>query len=147
MVDSGQNPRDYYKRGVVITLGSTLVLTASLIGILAFMSNSVTGLNNRLPWYAVGAGIIFVGTILLLEFNESSGQTIIITASGTTLLGLIGIVLAAEGVIFTINYPERVVLSDLLVYLFAAGLFSTGVFYWGVNHWREYSNSTEETEE
>lgn len=134
----------YYRRGIVVILTSTFILTAVLVGVIAFFSNTVSGIRGRFPWYVLGSGVIFVGVILLLEHHESSGRTIIITALSSTIVGLFGIVFSFEGVMFAIQYPEQVFVSQLIIYLFAAGLFSTGVFYWGVNHWREFSKPDSE---
>lgn len=145
--DSDGAPRDFYVRGLVIILTSTFVLTAAFVGVLAIVSGRIDGVPGRLPWYVLISGLIFTATMLLLERNETSGRTIIVTALAIAVLGFIVATFAAEGLLYTIRNPELVVVSQLVLYFFAAGLFGTGIAYWGVNHWREFSSQPPDTQE
>lgn len=118
---------------------NTLLLTASFVGVLAFVSGAVTDLPARLPWYFVVGAVLFVGTIVVLEEQELPGRTVILTATVVAAVGFLAVVFAVEGVLFAVDRPEALVVSRLLLYFLAAGLVGTGVGYWGLNHWRELS--------
>lgn len=122
-----------------LILGCTLLLTASFVGILAVFSGDVTTFKSRIPWYLLIGAAVFVGTIVLLEENGAHGRTILATALLTTVLAFILVSLGVEGFIFTLENPDTVFVSQLVLYLLAAGLIGTGVGYWGLNHWREFS--------
>lgn len=133
--------RGFFVRVTALIGICTLLLTASFIGVLAFISGSgyISNLQSRMPWYIVIAAVGFVGTIILLEANDSSGRVILITAAITTLITAILIPLAVEGILFAFQFPEKVFVSQLVLYFFAAGLIGTGLGYWGINHWREFT--------
>ena len=122
-----------------IIVASTVLLTAALYGLLAFLApGPVPGLFARVPWYVVAAAVIFVGTIVLLEQYDAGGRTVMLTAVVTGATGFVAVTLAAEGVRYAAVTPG-LVLSQLLVYLVAAGLTATGIGYWALNHWREFT--------
>lgn len=133
------DPRTYYKRGALIMGSSTLILTFSFIGILALISDEIVGVSDRVAWYIIAAALVFAATILLLEREESSGRTIIVSALVSSAIAFLVLALAIEGVLFAVNHPDAVITSKLVLYMFAAGLFGTGIAYWGLNHWREFS--------
>lgn len=131
--------RETYRRTIVLVSGSTLVLTAMLIGVLALLEASTTGIEERIPWYFVVAGAIFVASILLLETHTGDGRRILVTAVIVTATGFLLLLLSVEGLIFMIRYPEEVLVSQLVLYFVAAGFLATGFGYWTLNHWREFT--------
>jgi len=120
----------------------TLLLTASFVGVLALVSGDIVNLLSRIPWYVVIASIAFIITILLLENADADGQAVILSAGFIGVLAFISTLLSVEGVLYAIEFPERVFVSQLVLYLFAAGLIGTGVGYWALNHWREFTRSS-----
>lgn len=134
--------REFFLRVLLVIGASTLLLTASFIGVLAFLNGEVGATSSRIPWYFVVAAVVFVATIILLEEGGADGSTIIISALLFSGLGFILVSLAVEGVLFAIEYPELVFVSQLVLYFFAAGLIGTGIGYWALNHWREFSESS-----
>lgn len=120
----------------------TILLTASFIGVLALVSGEITNAQARMPWYLVVGALVFVGTIVLLEENGTSGRDILATAILSSTLMFTLVALAIEGILFTMENPETVFVSQLVLYLFAAGLVGTGIGYWGLKHWREFSSGS-----
>jgi hypothetical protein len=57
------------------------------------------------------------------------------------VVALIAISLSIEGVLFGLEYPDRL-FSNLLPYFLAAGLISTGLIIWALRHWREFVHQT-----
>jgi FlaA1/EpsC-like NDP-sugar epimerase len=132
-------------RTSVLIVSCTLLLTASFIGSIAAVSGDIYGFEARVPWYLVTAAGVFVATIVLLEINEAIGRTIIVTAIFTGVVSFFLISLAVEGVIFTLNNPATVFVSQLILYFFAAALIATGIGYWGLRHWREFTANQRES--
>lgn len=130
----------YYVRTGVLAGASTIVLTASFIGILAFMEGQLTGLSGRVPWYLVLAALVFTGTVVFLERNDADGSIIIGTALALALIAFALSMLTIEGVLYTAANPEEVFVSQLVLYLLAAGLVGTGFGYWAIKHWREFTS-------
>lgn len=125
------------RAGVAVFL-STIVLTMSFIGILALLRADYTAVDGRLPFYLIVTGVVFVATILVLEYYGTRGQVIILTATVIGALSFVASLLSVEGVVYTIEHPERVIVDQLVYYFVAAGLICTGLGFWAVNHWREY---------
>lgn len=134
--------RKFFLRVLLLMAASTILLTASFIGVLAFLSGEQIATSSRIPWYLVLTATVFVATIILLEEGGADGSTIIISALLFSGLGFALIALAVEGVLFAIEYPDLVFVSQLVLYFFAAGLIGTGIAYWALNHWREFSQSS-----
>lgn len=135
---------------VILRIGTlivscTLLLTAGFIGFIATISGEVGGFESRVPWYLVGAAIVFVATIVLLEVNDATGRTIIVSAIVVSGISFILLFLSVEGLVFTISNPEAVFVSRLILYFFAAALVATGVGYWGLRHWREFTADQRES--
>lgn len=128
-------------RIVLLITVSTVFLTASFMGILAFVSGAEMNVSGRLPWYLVIGAATFVGSIVLLEQAESEGYTIIVTTIVTSVAMFILTLLAVEGVIFMSRYPEMVVNSQTILYLVSAAMVGVGLGYWGFNHWREFTRN------
>ncbi len=126
-------------RASMVIVSATLLLTASFLGILATINREIAGVQSRIPWYLLIAGLAFVTTIVLLEDYGATGREIIVTSTVVGILGFIVGSLSVEGVIFTIRFPEDVFVSRLVLYFLAAGLIGTGVAYWALRHWREFT--------
>lgn len=129
----------FYTRITLIIAACTVILTFSLLGILAIVSGEMTATSNRLPWYLVVGALAFVASIVLLEGHGATGREIIVTASITAIWSFVLIALAIEGLRFTIQEPEEVFVSRTLLYFLAAALLGTGVAYWALHHWREFT--------
>lgn len=130
----------YFVRTGVLAGISTLIMTASFIGILAVIEAQLTGLGSRTPWYLVFAALVFTATVVFLERNDVGGRVIIVTAIALTVVSFTLSLLTTEGVIYTIRNPEEVFVSQLVLYFLAAGLVGTGFVYWAINHWREFTS-------
>lgn len=126
-------------RIVPMIMFSTIFLTASFMGVLAFLSGEAAGVNERLPWYLVIWAMMFVGSIVLLERAGSNGRTIIVTTLVVSIVLFVLTVLGIEGVLFTMEKPKVVINSELILYLLSASLVGVGLAYWGINHWREFT--------
>ncbi|WP_436936563.1 hypothetical protein [Halovenus marina] len=133
--------RQFILRITLIIGGFTIILTACFVGLIALMSGEVTEFDDRLPWYLVTVAIVFVSTIIYLEFNISEGKTIIVSAIFTGILSFILTFFSVEGVLFAANNRSTVFDSRLIIYFFAAALVATGIGYWGIQHWREFTTS------
>lgn len=132
--------RGFVGRAVLVIGVSTFVLTAAFLGVLSLLTGGVVDVGDRLPFYLVVAGVVFVGTVVLLEEHGAQAEVILVTAAITGVLALAAVSLGVEGVMFAVNNPERVFVSQLVLYLIAASLIGTGIAYWGVNHWREFTD-------
>lgn len=128
----------YFLRTGLLAGVSTLIMTASFIGILAIMEGQLTGIASRTPWYLVFSAFIFTGTVVFLERNDVHGRVIIGTAIALTGVSFTLVLLTTEGVIYTFENPEEVFVDKLVLYFLAAGLVGTGFGYWAINHWREF---------
>lgn len=126
-------------RIALLIIGCTILLTATFVGFLALVGGRIEGSNSRIPWYIVLSATLFVATIVLLEFNDADGKTILVSAIVTGAISFVLIFFSIEGLIFAINYPEEVFVSQLVIYFFAAALVATGIGYWGLRHWREFT--------
>lgn len=135
----GGGRRSFYTRITVIIAACTVILTFSLLGILAIVSGDLTATSDRLPWYLVVGALAFVASIVLLEGHGATGREIIVTASITAIWSFVLIALAIEGLRFTVQQPEEVFVSRTLLYFLAAALMGTGVAYWALHHWREFT--------
>lgn len=137
-----QSDRDFLTRAILLIGGSTVVLTASFVGLLAVISGEAEGIGSRVPYYLVVLGIAFVGTIVLLEEHGTESRVIIVTAAVISLLAFVATSLTAEGALFAYRFPEEVFVSQLVYYFVAAALIGTGIGYWAIQHWREFTRQT-----
>ncbi|MFW6382454.1 MAG: hypothetical protein ACOCZD_00265 [Haloferacaceae archaeon] len=130
----------YFVRTGVLAAVSTLIMTASFIGILAVTESQLAGIATRTPWYLVFAALVFTVTVVFLERNDVVGRVIIGTALALAVVSFALSMLTTEGVIYTVRNPEEVFVSQLVLYFLAAGLLGTGFGYWAINHWREFTS-------
>lgn len=130
----------------VLIVSCTLLLTSAFVGFIAALSGEVHGFESRLPWYLVGAAVVFVGTIVLLEVNDATGRTIIVSALVVGGFAFVLLFLAVEGFVFTLEHPGAVLDTRLILYFFAAALVATGLGYWGLRHWREFTDAQRDRE-
>lgn len=126
---------------VGLIAGSTLLVTSSLVGILALTEGLVGGLGGRVPYYVLVAAIVFVGLVVFLELKIDDGARIITSSVVVSVVALVAIGLSIEGVLFGLQFPDRL-FSNLLPYFLAAGLISTGLIIWALRHWREFVTQT-----
>ena len=132
----------YFVRTGALAGASTIVLTASFIGLLAFIEGDLSGIASRAPWYLVFAALTFTATVVFLERNDVVGRVIIGTALALAIVSFTISMLMVEGLIYTFRNPEEVFVSQLVLYFLAAGLVGTGFGYWAIKHWREFTSPT-----
>ena len=130
----------YFVRTGALAGASTIVLTASFIGLLAFIEGDLSGITSRAPWYLVFAALVFMATVVFLERNDVVGRVIIGTAIALAVVSFTISMLMVEGLIYTFRNPEEVFVSQLVLYFLAAGLVGTGFGYWAIKHWREFTS-------
>ena len=140
MAAIGDTQRVYVRISSVILL-CTLILTFSFLGILAIISGDFDTSLVRLPWYLLAGAAGFVASVVLLEQVGSQGVDVIATAAVNGLFVMIVAALTVEGIIFTLQNPSDVFVSQLVLYFVAAGLVGTGIAYWALRHWREFTHS------
>ena len=131
-------------RLVAVVVVSTLVLTATFIGVVALLSGGNEDVGTRLPFYVLSMAVGFVGVVVLNEQRygqRADGRAILGTAAGIALVVFLVVALAGEGLMFAGANPGEVVLSELFLYFLAAGLIGTGLGYWGLHHWREFART------
>jgi len=131
--------RGYAPRPVAFVFVSSILLTACFVGVLGLLSGDLTDTNSRLPIYFLGMAVVFVITMFGLIRYDADGLTAMLGTIGISLLGLLLVGLAGEGLIYGIQYPSRVFGSTLLLYFLAAGLIGTGLGYWLLAFWREFT--------
>jgi hypothetical protein len=129
--------------GILVGLiaASTLLVTSSLVGVLALTEGLVDGIGGRVPYYVLATAIVFVVLVVVLEMNLDDGSRIITTSVVVASVSLVVISLSVEGVLFGVQFQDRL-FSNLLPYFLAAGLISTGLIIWAVRHWREFVHQT-----
>lgn len=137
-----RSDNDFLRRAIPLIGGSTFVLTASFVGLLAVLTGSAEGIGNRVPYYLVVMGVAFVVTIILLEEHGTESRVIIVTAAVFSLLTVIATGLSVEGVLYAVRFPEQVFVDQLVFYFVAAALIGTGIGYWAIQHWREFTTQS-----
>ena len=137
MAQTNSRRQFFIRVSVVITI-TTVFLTASFIGVLAVLDGEVNAFSTRLPWYLSATALAFVGTIVLLEDQGTSGASIITTALIVSVLVFAIVGLGVEGMFYAVEFTDRVFVSQLVVYFFAAALMGTGFGFWALRHWREF---------
>ncbi|MFC7156325.1 hypothetical protein ACFQPA_12815 [Halomarina halobia] len=126
-------------RAILLVALSTLVLTASFVGLLSLVSGQTTGLSGRFPLYVLAMAIGFVGAVFALDGGETDGKTVLLGSVGTGLLSFLVTTLSGEGLVHAATRPDRVFGSQLLLYFVAAGLVTTGLSFWILSYWREFA--------
>ncbi|MGM0398203.1 MAG: hypothetical protein ACQEQY_04350 [Halobacteriota archaeon] len=127
-------------RAVIPILGSTILLTASFLGILALLTNQADGFADRFPVYVLLMAIGFVAALFLLERPNLEGTQILVATLGLTVTIFAVVTLAGEGLTYAMANPDEVLVSNLILYLVAAALIGSGLAFWSVRHWREYAS-------
>jgi drug/metabolite transporter (DMT)-like permease len=118
---------------------STVFLTAAFLGVVSVVTGSVSAFEQRLPIYVLVAAFAFLAVILVLEDPEESGAPILASTVVIGVSALIGVSLAGEGLLYTLEKPDQVASSQVIFYFVAAALICTGLGYWAVHHWREFT--------
>lgn len=117
---------------------STLLITSSIVGVLALTSGATDGIGARVPYYVLATALVFTGLLVALEQRLDDGSQIISTSGAVAIVSLFVVSLSIEGLLFAFHQPDQV-LTHLLPYFVAAGLVSTGLIIWAVRHWREFT--------
>ncbi|WP_158058221.1 hypothetical protein [Halorussus halophilus] len=131
--------REFLARAGGAVAASTVVLTASFVGVVAFFTGSANGVGGRLPFYVLTMAVAFAATIFALDDPEADGSRVISATAGVTVASFVLVTLAGEGFVYAVRFPGKVLASNLLVYFAAAGLICTGLAYWALRHWREFT--------
>ncbi len=129
-------------RAGIFVIISTVVLTASFLGVVGLFTDRVSGLSARLPFYVLVMAICFVVAIIGFESVFHEGEQILLLAILGSVVSLLIVTLGGEGVVYLLRHTEQVVASHLLFYILSAGLIGTGLCYWVLQHWAELADST-----
>lgn len=130
--------RPFAVEAVVIVAVSTVVLTASFLGLLATVRGAVSDPGSRLPVYVLATAIVFVIALFKLEDPSAPGIPVLTTTVSIGLAAFILISLGGEGLLYVAGRPTMLLSSQLVFYFVAAALICTAVGYWGLHHWREF---------
>lgn len=125
---------EYVARLGAAIVGATLGLTGSFFGVLALVNGEAVGVSGRLPLYVLALAVSFVAVVLLLEAESRSGESVLATATALSVGTFAFVSLASEGLVFAVRYPDRLFSSQLLAYVFSAGLIATALGFWFANH-------------
>lgn len=125
-------------RAITLVVGSTVLLTMALLGVVAAVTGRLVGYGTRLPVYFLGGAVLFVVLVFQFERREYDGRTTIRSTAGLAVVGTVLLFLIGEGAVYVVSYPGQILASQLVIYLLAVGVVCTGLVYWGLNHWREY---------
>jgi hypothetical protein len=125
-------------RAGLVVAASTVVLTASFMGLLALVRGTITDPGSRLPLYVLLAAVVFVVVLFTLEDPVEPGIPVLTTTVGIALAAFTLISLGGEGLVYVVSQPGSLLASQLVFYFVAAALICTAVGYWGVHHWREF---------
>ena len=138
-MDSPTTDREFVARAGSAVVASTVVLTASFVGVVSFLTGSAVDVGARLPFYVLAMAIAFAGTLFVLDDPTADGVRVIVATVGVAVASFVFTALSAEGFVYAIKHTERLLGSNLLVYFFAAGLICTGLAFWALRHWREFA--------
>ncbi len=127
-----------------LILASTVVLTASFIGVVAFLTGFVSAMEQRLPIYVLLTAVIFVVVLVSLDDENAPGGPVIVTTITIAALGFLLLTLSGEGLRYALARPGKLVSSQLVFYFVAAALFCSGVGFWALHHWREFTDEPTE---
>jgi len=120
-------------------VGFTALLTASFVGVVSLIEGGEPGMSGRVPFYVLAMAIVFVTSLWIFERWDLDGRWVLTAVAGISILSFALLSLAGEGVVFTVNHPNRVLTPDVLLYFVAAALICTGLGIWGVKHWQEFT--------
>lgn len=141
-MDIGSRSREANLTAAGAIVGFTVVLTASFVGVVAFLSRETGGIQGRLPFYVLAAAIAFVVLLWYLDDVGQEGTAVLLAVSGLTAVSFVLITLSMEGTVYAIREPTRVFNPQLIVYFVAAALICTGLGIWALHHWREFTSQT-----
>ena len=138
--------REFLARAGGAVAASTVVLTASFVGVVSFLGGAAGDVGGRLPFYVLTMAVAFAATIFALDDPDADGSRVITATAGVAVACFVLVTLAGEGVVYAVRFPEKVLASNLLVYFAAAGLICTGLAFWALRHWREFARETANAE-
>lgn len=126
---------DSARLGRVLALGvaSTLVLTASFVGLVGLADGAVHHTTTRLPIYVTATAAVFVGAVVVFEASSGGRRALVAAAAAAAVATLFVVGFGGEGVVYALAEPGDVFDLQLLSYLLSAALMGTGVGYWA---WR-----------
>lgn len=117
-----------------IVVGCTFALTASFFGAVAIVTGEANGLAGRLPFYVLGAAIVFVVALVVLDDLLVDGVAILQGAGGVGVGAFVFFTLGVEGIAFAVSDPGKVVATQLFLYVVAAGMIASGIGFWAIRH-------------
>ena len=127
---------------VALVAASTLLIASAMMGGLSILTGEAAGFAGRVPFYVLGGAAVFTGLVVWLELQLDDGLTIISVSLAVGVVAFVLLGLGIEGLFYSLQDLDRMV-SNVSVYLLAAGLISTGVIFWAVRHWREFTRRHE----
>lgn len=125
----------------VIVVASTVVLTASFIGLVALVEGRALATGSRLPFYVLAMAIVFVAAMFHLDSRRRDGTRVMAATVGIAIVSFVVVTLAGEGVVFALQNPDKILAEHLVVYFVAAALICTGLAFWTLRHWREFAGA------
>lgn len=126
-------------RTSLLVAAFTIILTTNFVGLMGLVTEQPGAATDRAPFYFLGAAVIFVAAILLLETAGYDGRTVLSASVTAAVLGFVFVGLGIEGLIFAWEHPDEIITSQLLVYFLSAAVIATGIGYWALRHWREFA--------
>ena len=128
-------------RASTFVVVSTVVLTASFLGIVGHATGRISGVAGRIPYYVLLTAVSFVVAIVAIESLVGQTRAVLGGAVVAAAVALVFVILGGEGVVYVRQHTAEVVSSQLLIYILAAGLIGTGLCYWALQHWAELAGS------
>lgn len=136
--------REVAGRAIGIIAVSTLLLTASFVGVQSLFQGNFSGTDGRLPFYVLVMAATFVASVVSLTRQRADWLTSILGAVGIATLCFVLVALAGEGIFYVLENPGEALNSNQLVYFLAAGLMGTGLGFWLLSYWRDIAIATTE---
>jgi len=128
----------FRNRVVGLVIGSTILLTVALLGVVEIVTEPAPGYASRVPIYVLGGSILFIVLVFQFERRHFDGRTIILATTGLAIVGTFLFFLIGEGVVYGVSHPDEILATHLVLYLLSIGVCCTGLAHWGLNHWREF---------
>lgn len=126
----------------VVVVASTIILTASFIGLVALANGVTLDTGSRLPFYVLGMAMVFVAAMFQLDSRRRDGMRVMAATVGIAILSFVIVTLAGEGIYFAYHNPGQILAQHLVVYFVAAALICTGLAFWTLRHWREFTGTS-----
>ena len=117
-----------------LVAGSTLLLTLSFFGLIAFGRGGVAGVGGRVPFYVLAAAVTFAAALFGLDRRAGDGRNLLALSVAAAAVAFVLVTLGVEGVAYAITSPAEALSTNTVLYLLSAALVTTGLGYWVANH-------------